>query len=356
MLQVLLDSINIFWPRATFNSAVLVVLDAESPADAEACRRLEANVTCIFEEVPEFLKTVAVHSGDFSQTTSERRKGVIRLNWSLFHADAYSSANFIALVDADVAFHTFAIPQLLFDWDDDAVKPVVFGAWRPLFVLNPLVLDMAWIAEFMDSFPFVMHRQDFAGLRAFVTSKMDKHDFGEALGELVDRLAQSTRWVGWWRQYQPETIGFYSIAGHFLWHHKRDKYAWSIQHAVPLGLPAAASCPRLRVATHLGPFVGKARRGRRDWLAPAVYRSYAFEAISAGLHAHRLSSQLQHLLFSADGGPLWFEMATDTQMLARMNASEWALQPTKSLEYLQAHEAIRKHKQSHNHRRTRRDT
>merc|ERR1719265_1243495 len=123
---------------------------------------------------------MAVHSGDGSTTSPERRKGLVRLNWSLFNADKYSQADFIAVVDTDVVFHTFGISEWLFERLGSDVKPVVFGAWRPLFVLNPLVLGFPWIAEFMDSFPFVIHRQHFSDLRDFIKRQMGREEFGEA--------------------------------------------------------------------------------------------------------------------------------------------------------------------------------
>ena len=55
-LHLFLRSVGKFWPRAFFRSRVLVVLDAESPADQQLCTELPAFVTCVLEEETPLLR------------------------------------------------------------------------------------------------------------------------------------------------------------------------------------------------------------------------------------------------------------------------------------------------------------
>lgn len=90
MLELLLESVRLFWPMRRWQSRVIVVLDSESTADHALCRRLPTFVECRFEDDPAFLPAPA--------------GGIVRAMWSLFYADIYSDAEWVAIMDADALF------------------------------------------------------------------------------------------------------------------------------------------------------------------------------------------------------------------------------------------------------------
>merc|ERR1719161_3415878 len=153
MLEQLLVSIARFWPKERWKSTVWVVLDAESPADQALCAQLNRGTlaTCVLEDAPAFLATMPLYGKGWS-------RGVARSMWSQHFADKYSAADFVALMDADAVFFTPHIAELLFDRAVAGLppRPVMFASWGPLFALNPIALGLPWVAEFMDTFPFVV--------------------------------------------------------------------------------------------------------------------------------------------------------------------------------------------------------
>merc|ERR1711920_139996 len=86
-----------------------------------------------------------------------RSQGYIRVQWSMFHLDRYSTAEFVAFVDSDVVFFTWVTPSLLFREG----LPIFRGMSIPYFWLPVNMLGWRWVAEFMFGFPLVVRRDLF---------------------------------------------------------------------------------------------------------------------------------------------------------------------------------------------------
>ncbi|CAE8631476.1 unnamed protein product, partial [Polarella glacialis] len=303
MLEMLAESIRVFWPLELWQSKVIFVMDAESELDHTVCAGMQFSfVECRFEALPPAFGDFA----DFNLT------GVHRAMWSLFLADHYSDADYVAIMDADSLVHTFGVPRLLFDRTGDSPKPILSGDWGVLYLFNPLVLDLDWTAEFMHSYPFTVRRRDFAEMRGFISRKMGEQDFDRAYLLLLRRLAHASYQSNWWNQYQMEGISFHAIAGSYLWNHARDSYFWSIRNGGFIGVPTAHTCPSLFVATHMaegleGPEASKSGRiGRTGSSFPIAYRAKAYAIMEMGLDRTAADPRALHdLVFSPRAGTVW---------------------------------------------------
>lgn len=293
-LQMLLRSVAVFWPPEW---GVVVILDGDSAEDSElslvlarTCHRCRVE----FEPAPPFLSRWA---------PAPRGHGYLRAQWGAFHYDAYSKADFVAHMDADAVLASFGQPQLLFEAEDPLrsspreLLPFVHGhAGRPIFPEGVAVVGLEWVAEFMDALPFILRREDLPALRAFISARLlgaQAADFAEAFLVLQTRTLAACGEA----EPRPEHAGclpcFQTIAGHFLFHARRSRYAWAILDPPTfstwnalIGLPLADvhglrpqdTCPALRAGVHV-PYHGI----DHVWIdAPALKRgrSYAKRAAS----------------------------------------------------------------------------
>ncbi|CAE7517610.1 unnamed protein product [Symbiodinium natans] len=221
--------------------------------------------------------------------------GMIEKEWSESWADNFSTADYIAVIDSDVVFTSFVLPSLLFEPGPHGLRPIVMGhSAHEVFPATVLALRLVWVAEFMDNFPLVIHRQHFASLRRVLVMLYGAHESDDFDSVFVPYLK------GVWEESSkslaklPECICFHSMMGSFLYHRYKEFYAWSIRHGHVKSLPAEHCCPRLRVAHHV-PYWGMenwmARWGYHykqlkfaiAWKSPASVGDLAYRQRSAAL-------------------------------------------------------------------------
>mmetsp|Transcript_47315 Transcript_47315/g.150752 ORF Transcript_47315/g.150752 Transcript_47315/m.150752 type:complete len:507 (+) Transcript_47315:99-1619(+) len=250
VLPPLLRSVELFWPEEW---GVVVVLDAESATDRLLGSQLPSYVRVAYEEKPK---------GFGKWFTPVFSTSYLRAVYSFFTLDRYTRAEFVALVDADMVLSSAAQHRILFEQRGTELMPIVHGSHTlPVFVHCVKALLMEWVAEFMDSVPFVFRTRDLASIRAFVQGQlgfkmMNKLDFADVFYELIVRTTTMCR-----NQTMHTCIPiFHSIAGHWMFWHQRDSYAWSL-FAVPNNIREAAAldprdaCPALQGAVHI-PYQG----------------------------------------------------------------------------------------------------
>lgn len=307
MLLELLRSAEMYWKPLGWGA--VVVLDAENPVDVALCSSqgraggLPFWVRCALEPPPlYFSKYLPVRRHDMGWRQSS---GFVRAHYGHFRFDLYSQADYLAVIDADVVFFTYALPQFLFRWGnvteeahashrrgpkEPRPRPVVHGVTsdRTMFGNGLAALRLQRIAEFMPH-PFLVRWIDFAAAREFIISRFPGDhksggDFETAFVKLQKSMHQISlkRGMSW-----DEAPCFQTIMGHFLWHYRRGQYAFAIKYGylkmnpepvtagyiqIPdagsaVGLPAGGpagpthSCPGMRVAIDIG---GKVKTADRD--------------------------------------------------------------------------------------------
>lgn len=294
MALIFLKSVELYWPW----QRVLMVLDDEE-ADYVAAAALPAWCRVLHEAPPPYFEHYwAVRYGALKPPS----KGYVRAQWSMFQLDRYTDAEYIAFCDSDVVFFNFVTPRVLFSFDG---KPILKGhRGMPLFHRAIAVLGWQWVAEFMQSFPLLLHRSTLSLARVKVTRAAQgpptrcmrlglcKYwgrlnltadvDFGE---RHTWDFNQSFLWLNTvlaiygLRGIEDATVlpCAQTVLGHVAWHHQRSVYGWSIMDegllsrylgpheefkqqlfvgspGALMGLPAEAACPSLTVAFHLGHF------------------------------------------------------------------------------------------------------
>ncbi|CAE8604795.1 unnamed protein product [Polarella glacialis] len=240
MLLVLLDSIMTFWPFSTWDSKVFLVVDEGSVGNAELCASIpHAHVECIFIPVVEFATRSSNICFDRVLADEQLRSVGREPEW-------------IALFDSDIVLHTYHIPELMFV---DG-KPVWHGTRRWSFPLSPISLGMDWIAEFTDSFPFVVHADHLQGVRGFFETQMEEETYEGAFRQFLKVLNVNMRVSARHRQYgtaqnSQESCSEIGILGTYLYYFHTESYTWSIEQGAWNGIAPEHSCLVLRVGTHL---------------------------------------------------------------------------------------------------------
>mmetsp|Transcript_93647 Transcript_93647/g.303149 ORF Transcript_93647/g.303149 Transcript_93647/m.303149 type:complete len:263 (-) Transcript_93647:45-833(-) len=157
----------------------------------------------------------------------------------------------------------------------------------------------------MDSFPLVVHRRHFKGLRSHVITLYGGSGGGaETESVLFDRAYMAYLRQVFEASRAPPRAGpgecpsFHSMMGSYLWWLHRRDYVWSIRHGHLTDVPLRHTCPRLRVAQHVAywgretwfdqvgyPWRHLKVNGRPTQLSEVAYGARATAAILAGLCA-----------------------------------------------------------------------
>ena len=330
LMEMLLESMLLFWPWQRWRSKLIFVMDIESEEDHIWCDKLAAiyneidstrgTVKCFYEAKPAWIRPVMEELGN-----------PCRAMWSLHYGDHYSDADYIAVTDSDTVFHTFGIAQLLFDRTSKRPKPIIHGNWKLLYIMNPLVLGLPWSAEFMLSFPFVIHRKHFKDLREYMMSDTSQATFDDAWKVWIARLKMHSRLRLWWTGYAFETPSFHALIGQYLYVHHQSEYFWSIRNGLGLQLPPHHSCPSFHVATHMTegllPDVDEESRLKtgqlykwredRPYIFTHAYQAMAYKVMSLGLLNRNLRDTWQWqqkkdvvaVLLSPNAATKWFKGA-----------------------------------------------
>lgn len=265
-LSLLLRSAAFFWPPQW---GVVVALDGGSDLDKAMCKLLPDWVRCILVERPAFYGQLNM---TFRMLSGRMAPGMVWKEWSELWADRYSQAEYIAIIDSDVVFTTFATPQLLFEiGDDKRPRPVIWGHTHDIYFPHTILqLVGPIVADFMDSFPLTVHRSHFQDLRRLVikrhgsqraSAKQSEPQTASAKARAFDRaffayVKAVHRTSADWNPTSDcfkcgECPSFHAMMGSFLWANHRDKYVWSIRHGHLSGISLEHTCPRLRVSHHL---------------------------------------------------------------------------------------------------------
>ncbi|CAK0849720.1 unnamed protein product [Prorocentrum cordatum] len=243
MVQLLLRSVEFYWPLDS--GRVLVILD-DSPKDAATCELLPSWATCILDPRPEVYGAFS----NFTRALTTSLPGMLRKEMALLEADTYSSADYIAVLDADVVFVACGGPEILFAREPQGVVPMQYGrASGGPFRSVVKVMGLRWVAEFMDSFPQVFHRRHFEACRHFLIDRF-------APGGARDRAAFHAAFLRLQREVGEVSGGaefpsFHTVLGAYTYEFHQPEYAWAIQYGWLTGVPWRHTCPGLRIVSHV---------------------------------------------------------------------------------------------------------
>eukprot|EP00929_Paragymnodinium_shiwhaense_P051951 TRINITY_DN26066_c0_g1_i3.p1 TRINITY_DN26066_c0_g1~~TRINITY_DN26066_c0_g1_i3.p1 ORF type:complete len:450 (+),score=40.64 TRINITY_DN26066_c0_g1_i3:48-1397(+) len=256
-LEELLFSIAVFWPFGELRTKVVVVMDLEEPETDELCDFVRLCCSpwaeCVGEQLPSWLKgvrddlEVGKMQGQASFEYKSKRPKNARVNWSLFYADHYTSdTDFVGVLDTDIVFHSFGAEALLFappllsratlaqenstgpEWH---LRPVVFGAWSATLVSSALSIREDYPeASFTDSWPMLVRREDFAGVRKHMIDRFEelsgkRLSFDEVFANVDYQVDFFASTYGWWTNFQGDPSCFECTMAHFLWKERRQHYS-----------------------------------------------------------------------------------------------------------------------------------
>ena len=261
-MRICLESIERFWPLGQWRSNVVVILDSESAEDQELCRNMPSFVTCVLEDLPDIFKAGndRIPYGTIS----------LRAMWSLFNADVYSNADWIAIMDADSMFFHPRISSALFDDSGQNIRPFMFGSGSPQFPFSVLSAGLPWAADFMDTYPMLSRPDHFRGLREFLKRQFQRASFNEAYSDYVEQVKDDSLARGWFRGFSIELPSFHALLGGYLWHFHRADFRWRIDRSRTVD--AQYRCAAPRVAAHLGHLASQFYKGWRDAGGSERYR------------------------------------------------------------------------------------
>jgi len=305
MLELLLESIATLWPLEELRTQVVILVDHSADGVA-LCRRLELSewnwMKCVSEE------------------SRSKVAGHMLSNIPTYYmADLYvsESADFIAYMDGDGVIFAPEVVSLLFHSD---MRPIIKGSWWNTGRFSPKTLGMPYAGTIADPwFPFVVHRKHIRLLRERVLRLMGPGTFEDALIKMAGKVSALAKQEGWYLPGRSESLGFYNVIGHYIYHYHRDSYLFTIQNGGHIGLPLEHTCPSLFVYAHFGTpgHIKKARVGGRGELNTA-YRLAAAEYTLAGICAIRSLPECEHVSVNltellVSGAPLatWTAQATE---------------------------------------------
>ena len=141
------------------------------------------------------------------------------MQYSNFHADLYSTADYLLLLDSDVFFITPITPEDLFI---DG-KPRIFGyngccPKHDFTTSLHEVIGGEIAGEFMlgHTFPFIIKREHFQEMRSHIIKRMKVDNFEKAFKKMCTKYKYYCQ---------------FDIMVHYVWNHHRDEYSWHINDA-----------------------------------------------------------------------------------------------------------------------------
>lgn len=207
LMPQLVMSFLLFWPKNY--GELVVVLDDEDDAEHFAGALLEQvsdQISVVFEHLT--FKPQEVFLGkDY-----EARIGYDRQMY--MHADLYTQAQIVVVIDADAAFIMAVTPSNLFAEDGRPLMGVICHqrGYYMQSTIKALGKNFTYL-DGMTRFPVVVKREHFALCRHHIMTTMGKPTFEAAWRELlgVGGVSEMT-WIA-----------------NYLWHFQHDEYDWHIQ-------------------------------------------------------------------------------------------------------------------------------
>ena len=205
--------------------------------------------------------------------------GYVRQLYSHFHADIYTDAEYVALVDTDTLFVTPVTPGDLLDTRGRPIMIVQIGRpgtefWRATAIKVEAFLKRPYLARGMANWPVVLRTEHLAALRSYV---MHAHNtsfenvfeaYCAGMKKCHDRVypgnghAQGSSWCKSDLVYCSPS----DVIVTYLWYFHRDEYDWHFQQYDPLWIPEllpsqmqdysflneSNTHPVIRVGVHMG--------------------------------------------------------------------------------------------------------
>ena len=222
----MLRSFEMFFPMEIVGE-VFVVFDDLNEKDRAVGATMPPYVKVIYE-APIKIYSKATHA-----IRGTDASGWIMSQVSNLQVDQYGVSDLIAILDADIVFHTHCIEKLMFRDN----KPVMFCsqhrdlAFDGARQLDPRMKSLKpWSC--MENFPFVVWRSLFPSLRSWLEERTGKA-FPDNLVSITNTTARSA-------------FGNFAWIGGYAHTYRHDDYFWAIG-----GNGKLSTCPEIRAAIHV---------------------------------------------------------------------------------------------------------
>ena len=250
--RYLRPSLLSFWPWQ--HIPAIIVLDEYVPAPSEDGERTlnahdaanEAARTMLAEQPPFFVVKESVAEQDPLVWNT----GYVRQSYSHFHADVYTDAEYVALVDTDTLFVTPVTPGDLLDDRGRPIMVVQIGRpgtefWRATATKVEAFLKRPYLARGMANWPVVVRTEHLAALRDYV---MQAHNtsfenvfeaYCAGMKECHNKIVRSYTDGSRPSRCVTDTLFCcaYDVMVTYLWYFHRDSYDWHFQQFDPLWDP-----------------------------------------------------------------------------------------------------------------------
>eukprot|EP00899_Mesostigma_viride_P016152 jgi/Mesvir1/24538/Mv21872-RA.1 len=212
---IFLFSLRLFWPLDNTRLVVVAPANRPQPAHQELTRRVQvasrdlAGGRVAFHEAP---------PGQEEELWPHRHQRI------MFHADRYTTAEFVGFCSSGTAFTGVVQEQDLFD---EKRRPRIVGLygrpthamWEHVPNITHYALDLVEPFRSMTQFPVVIKTAHLKGIREHIVRHLKARNFDDAFSRIRD--------AG-----NPMYSAF-SIMTTYLWHKRRGEYSWHVQEFEP---------------------------------------------------------------------------------------------------------------------------
>ena len=212
--DILVPSMKLFWPNEYIKT--VIVLDNEKPEDHQYAPILRSQFPyprIEYEDpIPSFYNTF------IGKTSGEGHK---RQQWTKFHADLYTTADYVSFVDTDTLFITPVIPEVMFENGKPIVTSVIEDRVDSHFWAVTSFNTGLWfnqtkeVMRCMTYFPVTIKVEHLVHLR-----KWTQNYHNQSFSQVFDKLLNKTDGM----------MCEFNIMCQFIWIFHREEYSFHIQN------------------------------------------------------------------------------------------------------------------------------
>ena len=204
---MLFNSLALFWPHP--NSEIIIVMDHANRDESYYKDKFSSAAQRI-------LPTNFKWSLKFTNAGNVAK---LKFDWHKqlpkFWADNYTNSEYIGIVDTDTLFVTPVMLSDLFINKNPIIRGMYGCPSYPLVTEWEInvgeILGLEYIANFMDYFPVIVRRRDFAKIRNYIVQYNNLDYFDQVFKNVSTHYSEFT------------------LFGNYLWHFEHENYHWTLE-------------------------------------------------------------------------------------------------------------------------------